>query len=304
MPAVFFFLTWHVKKGIMFTIENQLLTATINAKGAELTSIISQETGLEYMWNGDPAFWAKHSPILFPIVGQLKNNTYLHQGKSYQLPRHGFARERQFAVQEQKEDEITFVLHDDEGSTKVYPFSFELRVKYVLKENALGVGYMVKNTGDEDLYFSIGAHPAFAVPLEKGLHYTDYYLSFEKKETAARWPISPDGLIETTPQPFLNSTQLALSKELFAKDAVVFKHLGSSIVSLQSDKGKHGVRMDYPGFPFIGFWAAKNADFVCIEPWCGIADSVNSNQQLSEKEGINKLPPGDEFVRSWTVTVF
>jgi galactose mutarotase-like enzyme len=102
------------KERHMFTIENQLLTATFNAKGAELTSITSQETGLEYMWNGDPAFWAKHSPILFPIVGQLKNNTYLHQGKSYQLPRHGFARERQFAVQEQKEDEITFVLHDDE----------------------------------------------------------------------------------------------------------------------------------------------------------------------------------------------
>lgn len=288
----------------MFTIENQLLKATINAKGAELSGLVGKSTGVEYMWSGDPAFWGKHSPILFPIVGTLKNNTYFHNGKSYNLPRHGFARDRQFAVKEQKEDEIIFLLRDDEESKKVFPFSFELYVHYVLDENGLGVAYLIKNTGREDLYFSIGAHPAFAIPLEKDLAYSDYYLFFEKKEAAPRWPISPDGLIENESQPFLHSNKLPLSKELFAKDAIVFKHLHSSIITLKSDKGKHGLTMDYPGFPYMGIWAAKNADFVCIEPWCGIADSVDASQQLSEKEGINKLPPGDELTATWTVTVF
>lgn len=288
----------------MVTIENQLLKAVLQAKGAELTSLYNKSTGLEYMWSGDPAFWAKHSPVLFPIVGELKDKTYFHNGKSYNLPRHGFAREKQFALKEQTDDSVTFALHDDEETKKVYPFSFQFSIKYVLKENAIGVAYLVKNTGKEDMYFSVGAHPAFAVPLEKGLEYTDYYIAFDKKENSARWPISPEGLIETGPQPFLNSKKMSLSKELFSKDAVVFKNLQSSIMTLRSDKGKHGVQMDYPGFPFMGIWAAKNADFVCLEPWCGIADSTNASQQLTEKEGINKLPSGEEFLRSWTLTVF
>lgn len=289
----------------MFTIENQFVKATIQAKGAELTSLYSKENNLEYMWNGDPAFWAKHSPVLFPIVGQLKNNTYFHKGKSYSLPRHGFARERNFVVKEQNADAITFLLQDDEETRRVYPFAFELSIRYALSENGLGVAYQVKNSGDEDLYFSIGAHPAFKVPLESGLQYTDYYLSFDKNEMAPRWLIADEGTIENASQPFLqNTNKMPLSKELFLRDAVVFKNLNSSIITLKSDKGKHALQMDFPGFPFMGIWAAKQADFVCIEPWCGIADNVNASQQLTEKEGINKLIAGEEFTRSWKVRVF
>lgn len=289
----------------MFTIENQLVKATVQAKGAELTSLVNKSTGMEYIWNANPAVWSRHAPVLFPIVGTLKNDTYLHKGRSYHLPRHGFARDRQFIVEEHSADAITFLLSCDAETKKVFPFEFEFRIKYTLADNALATAYEVINTGEEDMFFSIGAHPAFTVPLEEGLAYTDYYLAFDKPETAPRWPISPEGLIEKKAQPFLNNTtRLPLSKELFQRDALVFKNLASSVITLKTDRSPHGLQMDFPGFPFMGIWAAKNADFVCIEPWCGIADSVEASQQLSEKEGINRLQPADTFNRTFTISVF
>jgi galactose mutarotase-like enzyme len=289
----------------MFTIENQQIKAVINAKGAELTKLFHKEHELDYLWHGDPAVWGKHSPVLFPIVGTLKNNTYLYNDVSYQLPRHGFARDKQFAVEEQTADTITFLLRSDAETHTIYPFMFEFRIKYSLFENALAVAYEVVNAGEDAMYFSVGAHPAFKIPLVPGTAYTDYYLQFNQSETAPRWPISPDGLIEQSPLPLLQDTnRLKLSKDLFQKDALVLKGMASTIVTLGCDKTPHGFRFDYPGFPFFGIWAAKNADFVCLEPWCGIADSVATNQQLSEKEGINKLVPDETFTRTWTVTVY
>lgn len=305
MRRAFFLPNLAAKVWIMVTIENQSVKAVINPKGAELTSLFNKSTALEYMWSGDPAFWAKHSPVLFPIVGALKNNIYFHNGKMYTMSRHGFARERQFVVEETGADYATFLLRDDEASHTVFPFAFEFRIKYSVTENALAAAYDVKNTGREDLYFSLGAHPAFKVPVVDGLTYTDYYLSFNKKENAPRWLIAKDGLIDIASEPLLeNADKLPLKKELFLRDAVVFKHLSSSIITLTSDRSAHGLQMDFPGFPFMGIWAAKNADFVCLEPWCGIADSVNASQQLTEKEGINRLYPADEFSRTWTVRVF
>jgi len=289
----------------MFTIENNLIKATINAKGAELTSLVHKEHELDYMWHGDPAVWGKHSPVLFPIVGTLKNNTYYHNGQSYQLSRHGFARDKQFAVEDHTADTITFLLRSDAETLTVFPFVFEFRIRYTLVDHSLAVAYEVVNSGKEVMYFSVGAHPAFKIPLVPGTDYTDYYLQFNQTETAPRWPISPDGLIEQTPIPLLqNTNRLNLSKDLFRKDALVLKGMASSIVTLGSGKTERGFRFDYPGFPFLGIWAAPNADFVCIEPWCGIADSVNSNQQLSEKEGINRLEVGESFTRSWSIDIF
>jgi len=289
----------------MFTIENQQIKAVIKAKGAELTQLFHKVNQLDYMWGGDPAFWSKHSPVLFPIVGTLKNNTFFHNGKLYQLPRHGFARDKQFAVEEHNADSITFLLRNDAETLTVYPFTFEFRIRYTLVENSLAVSYEVVNTGKEDMYFSVGAHPAFKIPLVPGTAYTDYFLQFNQTETAPRWPISPDGLIEIASLPLLEKTnRLNLSKDLFQQDAFVLKGMSSTIVTFGSNKTSHGFRFDYPGFPFLGIWAAKNADFVCIEPWCGIADSFTTNQQLEDKEGINKLTADESFTRTWTVTVY
>ncbi len=289
----------------MFTIEDQQLRIIIHSKGAELQSIFHKGLQTEYMWSGDPAFWGKHSPLLFPIVGTLKDNTYCYADKAYHLARHGFARDQEFEVESQSPDSITFLLRSDDASRAVFPFEFELRVSYRLQPQGLTTTYRIDNPGQAPLYFSVGGHPAFRVPLASGTDYTDYYLEFDQQEDAPRWPISKDGLIEREPQPFLQSQQkISLTKELFARDALVFKGLRSSGITLRSARTERGLRMDFPGFPFLGIWAASGADFVCIEPWCGIADSVDSNQQWTEKEGINRLEAGGNFERTWKLTLF
>ena len=289
----------------MEIIENKLLRAVINPKGAELSGLFNKKEELEYLWNGDPAFWGKQSPVLFPIVGTLKGNSYLYKGGSYQLPRHGFARDRSFEVEKRAGDSKLFLLKSDMETQKVYPFDFEFRIHYSLEENKLIVSYEIKNSGEEDLYFSVGGHPAFKLPLVDNTAYEDYYLEFEKKETAGRWPISGDGLIEKEPVPALNETNiLPINKLLFAKDALVFKNLNSSFVKLKSDKTRHGLTFHFPGFPFLGIWAAEGADFICIEPWCGIADTIDSDQQLVNKEGIISLKKGEEFKRVWSAEVY
>lgn len=289
----------------MTLIENDILKVSIKTKGAELDSIYNKETNLEYMWGGDPAFWGKKSPVLFPVVGTLKNDIYYYNHKEYSLSRHGFAREMDFMVTAQTSSSAQFTLQSNEITFSKYPFSFRFDVIYSLKADKLVVNYKITNTGNDRLYFSVGGHPAFKVPLVNDTVYNDYYLEFNKPETAGRWPISKDGLIESSPAPFLNNkNRLSLSKELFYNDALVFKNLVSDKISLRSEKITNGLEFDFAGFPYLGIWAAKNADFVCIEPWCGIADSVTSDQQIVDKEGINKLAVKEIFERSWSVRTF
>lgn len=288
-----------------FLLENELLRAEVSSKGAEIQSIFHKVHQLDYLWNADSAFWAKHSPVLFPIVGQLKNNTYYYRGKSYQMGRHGFAREKDFIPEKQSPTELQFLLRSDSETKKVYPFDFEFRIRYLLDGDELSTEYLVKNTGSSILLFSVGGHPAFRMPLVPDTEYDDYYLRFEEKETLSRWPISPDGLIETQPIPLLNDTdRLNLLKPLFYQDALVFKYPASSEISVLSAKTSHGIDLQMGEFPYLGIWAAKNADFLCLEPWCGIADSVTSNQQLEGKEGIEKANPGTIFNRQWRVRFF
>lgn len=289
----------------MYQLENKKLKVAIRSKGAELDSIYLKQAETEYMWSGDPAFWAKKSPVLFPIVGTLKNDTYYFDGKAYQLPRHGFAREMEFAVTKQTAGSIVFTLESSETTLPKFPFHFRFDIIYTIEENQLSVGYSVVNTGKKDMYFSVGGHPAFKLPLASGLDYADYYLEFSETENAGRWPISKDGLIEAAPIPLLNNAiRFPLTKALFEKDALVFKYLNSDRIVLKSEKDPRGLSFHTDGFPYLGIWAARNADFVCIEPWCGIADSVNTDQQLENKEGIELLAPGGSFIRTWTITLF
>ncbi len=289
----------------MFTIESHLLRATIQPKGAELTSLFHKGHQLDYLWDADPAFWAKHSPVLFPVVGALKDETYLLGGKAYRLPRHGFARDSMFAVEQQEFDRISFLLKDSEATQSVYPYTFEFRIMYAVVEDSLAVSYKVTNNGKEPMYFSVGGHPAFKLPLVPGTSYADYFLRFDQVEQAGRWPIVSAGLLATNDVPLLQDTdRLPLTKSLFAKDALVFKKLKSTRVSLLTDKFSRGLTVDFPGFPFLGIWAAKDADFICIEPWCGIADPIDTDQDFTRKEGINKLDAGATFTRTWSVNTF
>lgn len=288
----------------MQTIKNQKIAVKINSKGAELVSLFNQENQTEYMWNADPTFWGKSSPVLFPIVGVLKENTYHFEGQTYTLPRHGFARDREFVVEKSEENSVTFLLISDEKSLKVYPFEFEFRLIYFLENNTLHVTYSVKNIGENKMYFSVGGHPAFAVPLSENTTYDDYFLEFNKTENFKRWGLTSEGLIDAQSFDFLIDTyKLDLTKELFYDDAIVFKNLESSSVILKSDKTNRQLKFDFEGFPYLGIWAAKDANFVCIEPWCGIADAANHTQELTEKEGIVVLDLDEIFERTWRVTI-
>ncbi|PSL46219.1 galactose mutarotase-like enzyme [Chitinophaga niastensis] len=289
----------------MIQISNEKLTIVVKPLGAELQSIVRNDTGLEYLWSGDPAYWGKKSPVLFPVVGGLKDNTYRYNGHSYTLGRHGFAREQEFTVKEQGPEHVTFSLTDNDATRKVYPFRFEFSIQYLLQDDQLQVTYQVENKDDKELLFSVGAHPAFKVPLVPDTTYEDYYLYFNKEEDAGRWPLSGEGQIELAPVPMLQHThELPLKKSLFYEDALVFKQLSSTAISIRSRLTPHGLTLAFEGFPYMGIWSAKDADFVCIEPWCGIADNVAATGELEEKEGINRLSPGKIFDRTWTATIF
>ncbi|MDP4130541.1 MAG: aldose 1-epimerase family protein [Bacteroidota bacterium] len=289
----------------MYSLENDFLKVELSATGAELQRLFHKIHQLDYLWNADPAYWAKHSPVLFPIVGTLKGNTYTYQGKEYKMNRHGFARERDFVVEKQSPGELVFLLRSNAETKKQYPFDFEFRIRYSLDGDELSTEYLVKNTGSAVLLFSVGGHPAFRLPLTADTVFSDYYLRFEEKENLSRWPISPDGLIEPQPIPLLNDTdRLNLLKPLFYRDALVFKYPASSEISVLSAKTSHGINFQMGEFPFLGIWSFKDANFICIEPWCGIADSVSSNQRLENKEGIEKAAPGSTFSRQWRVRVF
>ncbi len=288
----------------MITLTNEALTAVIAHKGAELQQLKNNNTGINYLWSGDAAYWGKFSPVLFPVVGGLKNDQYFYKGNQYTLPRHGFARDRDFTTQQLNASEVIFTLNDDEKTRAVYPFAFSLKIRYRLHQNWLACTYEVHNSGNDALFFSIGAHPAFAVPLVKDLKYSDYYLEFNKTENLQRWKLL-NGLIATHAEAVpLENNKLPLHASLFYEDAVVLKGLQSNCITLASDKNEHGINFYFNDFPFFGIWAAKDAPFVCLEPWCGIADSVTHNQQLTEKEGINLLAPGGYFERTWSVECF
>lgn len=289
----------------MYTIENDQLSISVQEKGAELSELFFKPAGMHYLWSGDARFWAKRSPILFPIVGALKAETYYFGNVAYHLPRHGFARDMHFTLFSQSGDRLGFALESSPETLQKYPFPFRLEVVYTIELNKLTATYHLVNTGTSEMYFSLGAHPAFRVPLDPQRQFDEYYIEFGETETAGRWPITADGLIERNPVACLDNTQtLRLSHELFTKDALVFKHLRSTLLTLRSDQSPHGLRFGFPHFPYLGLWSGNGGDFVCIEPWCGIADSVTSDQQLIRKEGIHRLAPAELFTREWSVEFF
>lgn len=289
----------------MFVLENEILRVTVKLKGAELDSIHNKKNKVDYLWSGDPAVWGKKSPVLFPIVGTLKNDTAFFMDKTLNMTRHGFARDTEFLVADESAEILELEIESTEETMFQFPFHFRFEVIYRLKADKLSVTYAVHNTGDVPMPFSVGGHPAFRLPLQDGSVYSDYYLQFSETENVARWPIAEGGLISDTPVPMLRNTdRLPLSKELFHKDAIVFKKLQSDKVILKCDTSSAGLEMDITQFPYLGVWAAKDADFVCIEPWRGLADNINSDQQLLDKEGIIILMPSNSFECTWSVTVF
>jgi len=265
------------------TISNSNLTAQINHFGAELFSLQNSDNK-EYIWEGNPAFWGKHSPILFPIVGTLKNNTYHYNGIEYQLPRHGFARDMEFTLSNKSENSATFSLTSSEESNKVYPFDFELQVIYTLVENKLIIAYNIINNNNYTMPFSIGAHPAFALPKPFG----EYTLEFEYPEVLTSFELENDLLSDKATTIEMVGNQIPLDYSLFEKDALIFKELQSKAITILENKSPL-LRVQFNDFPNLGIWTKSNAPFLCIEPWLGYSDTVHSSGNILEKDGIQLL---------------
>jgi galactose mutarotase-like enzyme len=281
---------------MIVTISNGILTATINSLGAELISLVKNTKN--YIWQVDELYWNKTSPILFPIVGRLKNDSYTFNGKTYQLPRHGFARNMEFTFDKKSDSQVIFELNETEETKAIYPFSFKLLMAYTLMENELVIEYFVRNQSDEVLPFSIGAHPAFAISdkLE------NYSLEFNAIDTFETHHLENESFNGKTTLVDTKNNAIALNFTLFEKDALVFKQLNSNEVILKN-KDKAILKVNYDHFPYLGIWTKQNAPFLCIEPWCGLADSNNHNGDLEEKEGMNHLPAGEDFLRAIRIEI-
>jgi galactose mutarotase-like enzyme len=288
----------------MITIENDFLRASFVTKGAEWRSFVEKVHGREFLWQADPKFWGKSAPVLFPIVGSLKGGQYEYQGKTYKLPRHGFARDKEFRVKEQESWRVVFALDSDDETRQVFPFDFTLEIEYRLWKRVIHTSYRVVNTGQEPMLFSVGAHPAFNLPFFGEGEFEEGFLDFEQTEPLVRWLLNDQGLLsgETRPLPHAGRS-LMTTRPLFAEDALVLKGLKSSRIALRQKDSGSALSMEFPGFPYFGLWSAPGAPFVCLEPWCGVADSVTATGRLEDKEGINRLDAGGVFQRSFAVTV-
>lgn len=290
----------------MFTLKNAILKITIHPVGAELQKISSVKNGKEFMWDGSPNIWSSYAPNLFPIVGELKDGEFSYENKSYQLTRHGFARHSDdFVLSDKSDDHLKFTLEYSEETLLIYPFKFEYSVSYELIDNAIKITYSVENVDDKTIYFCLGGHPAFKCPLYPDESYDDYSLIFEHPETSPTHLLNLNtGLFNGQTEPvFKTPNAIQLNPHLFDKDALVFKDLKSKKISLESKKHGEILNFNFEDFPFLGIWAKPNANFVCIEPWQGLADSEDSNQVLKDKEGIVALETNNIYNASYTIEI-
>ncbi|BAK73837.1 aldose 1-epimerase family protein [Arcobacter sp. L] len=288
---------------MIFELKNDFLKVKINSFGAELNSLQKIDNSCEYIWQANSKYWARYSPILFPIVGRLKEDSYFYKDKKYSMSQHGIARDKEFEVVNKKENFIEFRLCSDEKSFEIYPFSFELYLSYKLEKSSLIISYKVVNKSDEKILFSIGAHPAFNWTLDENEKKEDYFLEFEV-DKIKRYFLDEKGLLFKSDDLKLENNKLFLNEELFKDDALVFEDSNIKQVVFKSVKNEKFVKVNFDNFPYLGIWSKPSgAPFLCIEPWFGVADDKNSNQKLEEKKGINSLKKDEEFSCFYSIEI-
>ena len=279
-----------------YEIKNEYIKAKIKSFGAELNSLQKCAEELEYIWQGDSKYWNRHSPILFPIVGRLKNDSYTYQNQKYNMTQHGFARDKEFEVIKNEADFMEFRLKSDEKTLEIYPFSFELYLSYKLEKNSLIVSYKVINKSDDKMLFSIGAHPAFNWTLKEDEKKEDYFLEFENIKETKRYFLNDKGLSYKSEDLKICDNKIALNEELFKNDALVFNDLNIKTLNLKNSKNENFIKVDFKNFPYLGIWSKPSgAPFICIEPWFGVTDEDNSNQNLEDKKGLITLQKDEIF---------
>lgn len=286
-----------------FSLSHGSLEAAVQTRGGELVSL--RRDGTEYIWNGDPTFWSGQNPILFPIVGTLKDGRVDIGGQACRMSRHGFARTLDFTPVEQNGSSITLELRESGETLERYPFPFSLRVRHQLLESGFSTAFTVENTGDSPLPFCIGAHTAFRCPLSGRERFEDYQLVFDQSEDASTLLLTPEGLIcGGASEPMLSGGLLPLDYETFRRlDTVIFRQLRSKTVSLVHRETGRGVQLDFSQFPMVAFWTKPGAPFLCLEPWQGCAALDNETGRFQDKPFVITLAPGERKTLDYTVTL-
>lgn len=284
---------------MQFILKNDYIVAKINSYGAELCSLQGRESGREYLWNGDPAYWNRSSPILFPFVGRLHTNRYTYQSKQYEMRQHGFARDMEFTLVKKSMDEAVFTLCDTEQTRQIYPFAFRLQISYRLYDDSIVVEWQVDNPASKDMYFFIGAHPAFICPIESDVCHI-------KLGDASCYNYQQLNKEYFCVANYHNlKTQKGIwqfSKDIFDKDVYIFPDYQLKKVSLLKEDGSPYLSL-FSQAPLTGIWSTpgKNAPFICVEPWYGRCDCSDKELPLEEKEFVNKLPGGAVFKTQYEI---
>lgn len=288
---------------MIYNIRNEELSVDIHTAGASLWSIKDKE-GTEYLWQGDPKYWTDRAPNLFPYIARMTDKTYTLFGETYHMNIHGFIKTSELSVSEQGGEYLTMELRDNEETRAQYPYRFRYAVTYHLNGKALEIMYQVTNEDEKDMYFGIGGHPGFRVPLEEGLTFEDYALTFSESSQAKRVAFSPDCFVtgEGEVYPLKDGRSIPLRHELFDDDAIVL-HGMPKTVELSSPKGKKGVRVSYPRMNYLGAWHKPKTDapYVCIEPWSSLPSRKGVIEELSEQKNLVCLPAGQTYQNLWSI---
>lgn len=290
----------------MQTLKNGQLTVKVKEHGAELCSIVKGET--EYLWQADPAFWGRHSPVLFPIVGSVWNGRYRVADKEFALGQHGFARDMNFELLQESETEVRYRLQSGDGTMEKYPWSFILEIAYRLHDNKIDVMWEVTNPADEDMFFQIGAHPAFFYPDYEPQTDGRGYLSFDVKDGLQCIRIQEKGCVDAEtlyPLSVPEDGLLPLAKDTFDSiDTIMLQNGQISKVTLHRNDRSPWLSLSFDA-PVVGIWSppGKNAPFICLEPWYGRCDRAGYEGDYREKDWINRLAPGEKFSSVYTIEI-
>ena len=290
----------------MHTLKNEILTVQVKEHGAELASI--RKGSVEYLWQADPMFWGRHSPVLFPIVGSVWEKRYRVDGREFELGQHGFARDMDFTMVEGGEDEVRYRLESTEDTLKKYPWPFVLEIAYRLHGNMIDVIWEVSNPGNEDMYFQIGAHPAFNYPdydpqtMERG------FLSFDRSEGLECIRIKEKGCVDAEtlyPLDVPADGLLPLTRETFDKiDTIMLQDGQIGSVALYRTDRTPWLKLSFEA-PVVGIWSppGKNAPFICLEPWYGRCDRAGYEGDYRDRDWVNRLAPGERFSSVYTIEI-
>lgn len=290
----------------MTILKNKFLEVELNPKGAEIIKIIGQQDGINYMWRRDPSLWANSAPILFPIVGALQNNECRIEEKTYTMTQHGFSRHNVYETHEISDTCVEFELKPNEDILKQYPYLFDLKVIYTLKDNQLECECHVKNTDNKTIYFQIGGHPAFACPFMENESSNDYYIEFEQNESLRQKIIDVEhkGMSHETALLFDNERRFFVRQALFDNDAIVVKNMKSHYVTLKSLNHDKSLRFYMENYNHLGLWTSKHVGgLLAIEPWVGHSDYVDFTGEFKDKESVVALDVNQEFTCKFIVEI-